>query len=171
MAFIVMMFNGKRNTLEIMGLDSDGELYVERVITTGEPDPEYRRFSCSGSTWEKVLELGRKMEWKPTGSVLEKTIDSPNPTIGDYKPSSWGDDDYKIFIAKDSSALADALDRALYLMKEFQLKEYGKESPTYIVQGMNEQEHKQINQNLSKEFLSDFISFLRKGKFKFVWDD
>lgn len=171
MAFIVEMFNGKPDRLEIMELDSNGELYLDRVIPDGPPNPDFRKFSCSGQNWEKALELGQKMGWTPMGSVLEKTIDTSQPIMSDYKPSSWGEDDYKIFSEKDAAAFADALQKAVELMEEFQLKEYGKDSSILIVEGMNKDEYSQINRNLSQDFLNDFISFLRKGKFKFVWDD
>ena len=91
MAYIVDMLNGKSHMLEIMGMDEDGELYVKKIVETGPPDPELRKFSCSGANWEKALELGNKMGWKPTGSVLEKTVDTSEPVMSDYKPSSWGD--------------------------------------------------------------------------------
>jgi len=170
MAFIVEMFNGKSNTTVFMGMDADGEEYVSEVIKEGEPDPDYRAFSCSSHNWENTLKLGRKMGWLATGSVLEKTIDSPQPVMSDYEPSSWGDDDYKVFLAKDAAALANALEKAIGVMKLGKI-ESGKHRPALIVPGMNEKEYKNINRDISKDFLSDFIKFLRKGKFKFVWDD
>jgi hypothetical protein len=154
MAFIVEMFN------YTTGFKSK----------KGEPDPGYREFSCSSHNWENTLKLGRKMGWLATGSVLEKTIDTPNPVISDYEPSSWGDDDYKVFLAKDAAALADALEKAVTVMKLGKIKS-GKHGPALIVSGMNEKEYKNINRDISTDFLSDFIVFLRKGKFKFVWDD
>jgi len=171
MVFIVEMFNGSSNRTEIMGLDEEGELYVEKVIEHGPPDSDYRKFSCSSKNWEKALELGQKLGWKPNGSVLEKTLDSEHPKTSDYEPSSWGEDDYKIFTAKDASELADALDKALELMNDLQFNEKGNDSAVFLTSSMTESDFKQINRNLSKDFLKDFIIFLRKGKFNFVWDD
>ena len=170
MAYIVEMFNGKSNRQEIMGLNSDGDLYIEKLIIEGEPTPDFREFSCSGNNWNKALELGRKMGWIPTGSVFEKTLDLPEPQTSDYEPSSWGDDDLKVFLAKDASALADVLAKTIEIMKDFQLKEYGKPSTIILNSTMNETAYKNINRNLNEEFLSDFVAFLRKGKFLFVGD-
>lgn len=171
MAYIVEMFNGRSNRMEIMGLNEDKDLYVEKVIIEGEPTPDFREFSCSRDNWNKALELGRKMGWIPTGSVFEKTLDMPEPELSDYEPSSWGDDDLKIFSDKDAAALANALYKAIELMEDFQLKEYGNDSTIILTSTMNENEYKHLNRNLTKEFLFDFVTFLRKGKFNFVWDD
>jgi hypothetical protein len=171
MVLIVEMFNGRPNIMKIMGPNEEGELVVKELITEGPPDPEYRKFSCSGFNWKKVLELGEKMGWKPSGSVLEKTLDSINPIVSDYKPSSWGDDDYKIFTALDASNLADSLERLLTLMEDLSIKEVNRKEPFLITSTMTQAQHKNINRDINKEFLKDFILFLRKGKFKFVWDD
>ena len=171
MAYIVEMFNGKSNRMEIMGLNKEGDLYVEEVIIEGEPTPDFREFSCSGDNWNKSLDLGRKMGWIPTGSVFEKTLDFPEPENSDYEPSSWGDADLKVFTDVDASALADALYKAIELMKEFQLKEYGTDSTIILTSTMNENQYNHINQNMTEKFLNDFVIFLRKGKFIFVWED
>lgn len=171
MAFIVEMFHGRSGKIEIMDLDNEGELYIKEVVMAGKPDPDYRYFSCSGTNWTNVLELGNKMGWKPSGSVLAKTIDTPNPIFNDYKPSDWGDEQLKVFMEDDASALAEALEKSIILMDESQLKDHGREGPIIITPAMNPDEYNQVNQGFSKFFLLDFIKFLRKGRFFFVWDD
>lgn len=167
----VKMWNGKLNQLEIMGLNEDGELYVKEIRKTGETSPDFREFSCSGYNWKRAIELGEKMGWMPTGTVLKGTIGNPNPKTGDYQPSSWDNEDIKVFLAEDAVSFANALAKAVELMKEFRLAEYGGKGGGYINPSIDFNQLKQINQNLTIDFLTDFIVFLRKGKFCFVWDD
>jgi hypothetical protein len=165
--YIVEMFNGKSNKLEIMGLDSEGELYVEKVVEDGPPTPDYRSFRCSGFNWPKILELGRQNGWVPAGSVFEKTISNPVPARSDYEPPSWGDD-LKIFTAEDASNLADALAKALAKRAGSNADKPFFGGPVLLVHGMTETEFNELN---DQERLTQFIDFLRKGQFNFVWDD
>jgi hypothetical protein len=171
MAYIVILINGKPNTIEIMGLGEDGELFIEKTIQDGSLDPEFRKFLCSGFNWKEVLDLGQKMGWNPHGSMFERTLNNKTPEISNYEPSSWGDNDYKVFTAEDASKLADSLEKALVLRDIIQNGNDHQRNTILLTSAMTESEYKHINRNLSKEFLEEFIQFLRKGKFKFIWDD
>src|SRR5215510_8294564 len=70
MAFIVEMMWGRPPQIVVYGLDEDGELFPEKVIPCeGEPDPEWRFFSCHGGVWKHFLDLGVRYGWKPMGTV------------------------------------------------------------------------------------------------------
>jgi hypothetical protein len=171
MAFIVEMFSGTPDKLEILGFNSDGDLYVKSIVQKEIKNPDFRTYKCSGHQWKNALELGRRLGWSPTGTILEKTIDTANPVISDYDPCSWGDEDYKVFTENDAKAFAAALTKATELMNEFKLLPFGIKAPKIISAELNESEFIQVNGNLSKEFLLSFITFLLKGKFCFVYDD
>lgn len=171
MAYIVILINGRPDKIEIMGLGGDGELYLEKVVEDGPHDPEYRKFLCSGFNWQKVLDLGKKMGWQPHGSIFERTLNSGSEKISDYEPSSWGDSDYKIFSAEDASNLADNLEKAIEFTELSVNGNASSRNTILFTPRMTANDFKYINQNLSKEFLEEFIPFLRKGKFKFIWDD
>lgn len=172
MAYIVEMQNGRNNKLEIMGLDDRGEMYVEKIVYDGDPDPNFRRFECSGDNWKKSIELGKKMGWVPTGTIYEKTLKLPEKIVSNYDPPSvvMGED-YKIFTENDSKNFAEALVKAVELMQQFDLKEYGNESTVLLKSPMTEKEFEDINRNMSISFLKDFAIFLYKGQFSFNWDD
>jgi len=171
MAYIVILINGRPNTIEIMGLGEDGELFIEKTIQDGSPDPEFRKFLCSGFNWKEILDLGQKMGWNPYGSVFEKTLNSINPEISNYEPSTWGDNDYKVITAEDALNLADSLEKALDTRDVIQNGNEHQPNTILLTSTMSESDYKHINRNLSTEFLEEFIQFLRKGKFKFIWDD
>jgi hypothetical protein len=112
MAFIVEMMWGRPHQIVVYGLDEDGELFPEKVMPCeGEPDPEWRFFSCHGGVWKHVLDLGVRYGWKPIGTV--PAAGSEWEKLGrfenDYEPQMWG---YcKQFLAEDATGLADALQR------------------------------------------------------------
>lgn len=166
MSLKVEMFWGKPDRMEIMGLDTEGELYVQDIIPLGEPNPDFRIFDCPYYVWDWIIKLGEIMGWNPMGTVMEKTIDSNEPIISDYKPNTWRDDDFKIFLAEDAKGLAGSLEKAIKLL-EPQSNVSG-----LMTSSMNEKDEiiKLIN-HLTIPQLRNFIIFLRKGKFKFVYDD
>lgn len=172
MAYIVEMQNGYNNKLEIMGLDDRGEMFVEKIVYDGDPDPNFRRFCCSGDNWKKSIELGKKMGWVPTGTILEKTLNLPEKKYSDYDPPSVVlGEDYKIFTEQDAKNFAEALVKAVDLMQHFDLKEYGNDSTVLLKSAMTEEEFKSINRNMDISFLKEFAVFLHKGQFSFNWDD
>ena len=167
MTLKVEMFNGKPDRMEMMGLDNDGELYVEKVVKVGEPNPDFRLFTCSSWDWLNFIELGKIMGWTPMGTVMEKTIDSNEPILSDYDPSTWMDDDFKVFLAEDAKELANSLEKSYSYISEPKSKVYGLINNVSI----DIHEIKVLVNQLSITQLRNFIIFLRKGKFKFVYDD
>ena len=163
----VEMFWGKPDRMEMMGLDNDGELYVEKVVKVGEPNPDFRLFTCSSWDWSNFIKLGKIMGWNPMGTVMEKTIGTNEPIISDYEPSSWMDGDLKVFLAEDAKELANSLEKSFSYISEPKSKVYGLINNVSI----EINEIKQLINYLSISQLRNFIIFLRKGKFKFVYDD
>ena len=152
MSFVVEMFNGVPHFTEIMDLNADGEWFVAEVIKYETIDPEYRTFSCCVSNWEKALKLGEEMGWKPIGTILKKTLNTEKPVISDYEPSTW--DYVKIFREEDALSFASALEKSLNKKAK-----------------KNKKHDTDENKPLSRGFLKEFISFLKKGKFGFAYDD
>jgi len=111
MAFIVEMMWGRPHQITVYGPDEFGELVPQEVIPCeGEPDPEWRFFSCHGAVWEHVLDLGVRYGWKPMGTVPSRGSQWERDGCvfqNDYQPQMWGYS--KQFLAEDAAGLADAL--------------------------------------------------------------
>src|SRR5262245_61250040 len=108
MAFIVEMIRGRPHQIIVYGLDDDGELCPDYVMDCeGEPDPEYRSFSCRGEIWKHTLDLGIRYGWKPMGTVPAESSCRRWEKLGEfennYQPAEWG---YcKQFQAEDAASL------------------------------------------------------------------
>ena len=173
MVWIVEMGWGRPHQRMVYKLDEDGDLAPDYVIPSDQPpDPEYRYFSCHGSIWPRVLELGREHGWRPLGTTPSEQSKNAWEKLGrfedDYRPEEW---QYaKQFQADDVAALAAALQRAI---DEDWLTPLRMQLPASVLLrgGMTNDEYKAANRGLTPEFLQDFIAFLRKGQFVFAWDD
>lgn len=163
----VEMFWGKPDRMEIMSLDSEGELYLQNVIPIGEPNPDFRIFDTPNYIWDWIIDIGKMMGWSSMGTVIEKTIETTNPIISDYEPNTWGDKDLKVFLAEDADDLANSLEKALNYLNEPKSKTNG------LVENIIVDEDKlnRLVSHMAVYQLSKFIVFLRKGKFNFVYDD
>jgi hypothetical protein len=175
MAFIVEMTWGRPHQIIVYGLDDDGELYPENVIDCeGEPDPEYRFFSCRGEIWKHTLDLGFRYGWKPMGTVPAESSCRQWEKLGrfenNYQPEEWG---YcKQFQVEDAASLADALQLYLRSVKAGDVDMERPTLPTLLSSSVTRMEEFDLaNRNLSVEFLESFIKFLRRGPFTFAWDD
>jgi hypothetical protein len=83
-------------------------------------------------------------------------------TSGDYRCEEYG----KLICCDDANAIADALERAA--LGPLPAPRVG---PVLIREDMTAEQHPLANVLLSRGFLEEFISFLRKGEFSFFWDD
>ena len=89
------MIRGRHNRVEI---DNTGKLFLSDT-----KDPDFEIHKCAGSIWEGALFIGESFGWKPMGSVLNNTIGTVKPIIGDYEPSSWNSERiYKAFLVDDA---------------------------------------------------------------------
>jgi len=114
----------------------------------------------------------KKLGWVPAGTIYEETLELDEKVYSNYDPPSVVlGEDYKIFTAEDAFNFAIALEKAIDLMQNFDLKEYGSASTILFRSGMNKTEYENINRNMNISFLQDFVAFLKKGEFFFRWDD
>ena len=163
----VEMFWGNPDRLEIMRLGSDDELYVQNVIAVGDPNPDFRTFDCSYYVWDWIIDLGKMMGWSPMGTIIQSTIETNEPIVSDYEPNTWRDDNFKIFLAEDAIGLANSLEKAMDLLNTI----HPNVSESTLISSINLNGIKQLINHISLSQLKNFIIFLRKGKFNFVYDD
>ncbi len=142
-------------------------------MVRGEPHTRsYAFYSCSKSTWEQMLEIGRTFGWVPSGTIpdpgmLKRTVgymDGFEPT---YRPDDWA---YAKRVDEvDARSLAEALFRADRSVQEgtFVPKE---KASVVLRDDMSIEEALRINNLLSEQILK-FAQFAAGGSFVFAWDD
>jgi len=167
MAFVVEMCFGKRGFLDVIDFDKEGNPYVTETIKNGEQSADWREFSCSMWHWDDTVELGRKLGWKPKGTVFEKS--EGKYILSDYRPNEWYGK--KLFQADDAKALAAVLEIGQQFMYEGKLEAAEKINPVLIREGVSMKELIQLNAQLTPMFLKNFIAFLKRGQFYFAYDD
>lgn len=159
MALIVEMIHGCLNGFQV---NRHGNLTKSN---------DYAFFSCGYSKWKRVLVIGEQFGWRPMGSVINNTLSTNNAVKSDYSPSSWNENEvYKVFLSEDALALSDAL-QAFFDYDNKTIEDLKVRGATIITEDMNEEQYQLVNGDIEVSFLEDFISFLRKGDFIFVWDD
>ncbi len=174
MAFIVEMLAGRAPSIIVEGIDEYGQRCVDRVITVEDPpDPEWRTFSCAAWLWEEIQKLAKEHGWHPLGTVPRDVSDGRWDTAGEFKhsyePGDWGY--VKLVLAEDAAAWADALERFADRVEAGEVTVLAKSHCLLIREGMTEEELEAANRDMSLEFLRELIAFLRRGGFRFAWDD
>jgi len=164
MAFVVEMYNSSSGKQYVGYLNDDGDL-AYRLVSDKGASPDYRYFSCSMWVWNDTISLAKKLGWEQMGSI--RTVDNKKE-ISDYEPFSY---ESKLFQKNDASNLADVLEIAIKLLQDGKTEEFQKQNPVLLKSGMTEEDFKSQNRNLTPDFLRDFIAFLRKGEFSFLFDD
>ncbi|MCA1562650.1 MAG: hypothetical protein LC753_06445 [Acidobacteria bacterium] len=107
---------GRPHHIVVYDLDDTGELVLSRTIRDGEPDPEWRRFSCRVEVWRTLQTLARDHGWVPAGtspdsSQPEQSDERRAGTDTSYEPTDWAF--AKLVSGADAAAVADGLERAL----------------------------------------------------------
>jgi len=136
----------------------------------------FRKISCGGDIWDRVLALAKEYGWQPMGAILAKnTKDLSLESSPDYCKCSEDyevDDYFKGVCSKDAIAMAEAIDKSLVsiLMRgiEFPQSACAKILSDDDVKNV---EYAKLSGGISFEFLKELMVFLRKGEFYFQWDD
>lgn len=161
MAFIVEMIRGRHNRVEINNMG--------KLILSDTKDLDFEIYRCAGTIWEDALFIGENLGWKPMGSVLSNTVGTIEPIIEDYTPSSWNNEQiYKVFLADDALEFSNALQMFIEIYMQKGHNSIPESLGNLI---LSNNELKQKLRWVTIPFLEEFIGFLRKGEFIFVWDD
>lgn len=150
--------------------------YIVEMLGEGPawgPAGEHRFFSCTGWTWDWMLEIGRQNGWTPAGTsppppdgLLTGWNRHDVPFENSYEPSEWH---YcKLFDAEDAQSLATALE--LYLSSSNGLA-LPKSSPAVLKDDREEKGLRIINSDERRPQLLRFVEYIRRGPFLFAWDD
>ena len=155
MTFTVEMIHGRPSRLEI---NEHGRIFL------GGKDDDFGTYAVGRNRWEENLSIGKKYGWIPMGTILSSRETAVDEVRSDYEPASWNQEGiYKMFTAADAMSLSNALQA--YLDDKF-----GGEN---ISINPNEGTKSSTDRNAQAEYnwVMQFILFLRKGDFIFVWDD
>lgn len=168
MAFIVEMSWGKSNELIIEGFNDDGDLVPAYTIPSDKFDPEWRFYSCSSFAWNYLIKLGKAYGWEQLGSKPAAGYEEEEDNNADYAPNSYF---HKMVEGEDAKNWATALKKALKALKAGELKIEDKQNSVLIRDDMTKDEYESANSPVGKKMIREFINFLSKGPFRYIWDD
>jgi len=165
--YIVEMTWGQSSRATVYAYADNGGLLGVTVIRSREPpDPVRRRFYCTRELWYEVLALARRCGWLPMGTIpavrCKEEWERRGRFNNSYDPDTWL---YaKQLEAADTAELANALERAL---EDWVAAEIMRSLST-LLRGawVGDGDSKPVHHRMSREFLHEFIGFLRKGPFE-----
>ena len=162
---VVEMFWGRPHEIIELGDDGSGELVPVAVRPTGHPpDPERRTFLLHDQPWRVFQALAREHGWQPAGTGPCDGWTGEQATDTDYTPHSWR---CKQVTGADAAAWATALERAVPMLTQLEIDA----KPVTIVPALGVEGMRQALRGPSQPLAREFITFLRRGPFKFLWDD
>jgi hypothetical protein len=165
LVFIVEMFWGRPHEIVILGDDGSGEMVPIGTKPTGNPlDPERRTFLLHDQPWRVFQAIAREYGWRPAGTVSCAEWNGDQADEPSYEPHSWR---CKQVTAEDAAAWAAALERALPVL----VTSESRATPPTIVPALGSEGMLQALRGPSAPLAREFIAFLRRGAFKFLWDD
>ena len=140
---------GRPPGLLVYGIDERGEMApVEYRPGEEPPDSEWREATVTVWEWPDLVALGQRYGWVPEGTLPDEGPD--DGPRGPYEP--WAD--YARVTGPDAAAWADALDRALADPAAWP-------APDPAAPG----------RGLRPDRARAFAAFLRRGPFRFAYDE
>lgn len=159
------MFYGRSHEIIILGDDGFGDTVPIGTEPTGHPpDPERRTFLLHDQPWRLFQAIAREYSWQPAGTVPCENWTVEPPDDSSYVPHSWR---CKQVTAADAVAWANALERALPILSPTETEAM----PIVICGALGIEGMLQARRGPSAPLAREFIAFLRRGAFKFLWDD
>jgi hypothetical protein len=159
------MFWGRPHEIIILGDDGQGEMVPIGTRPTGHPpDPERRALFMHQQAWRVFQALAREYGWEPAGTVRCEGWTGEQADEPSYEPHSWR---CKRVTRADAAAWARALERALPVLASDETES----TPVTIVPSLGVDGQRQARRGVSQPLAREFIAFLRRGPFSFLWDD
>lgn len=154
--------------------NAEGELYAERIHHDG----PCRMIQMQNSVMLDYVGLGVQFGWQPMGAQYEDRKSSwpgfemlkPGMNVLDsYNPGKI--EEFKIVLAEDAAAWAEALEKAAAAMEAGSLDFAFTRGERTFREGMTAKEFADINNRPDTSHIRAFIEFLKQGPFEFYYDD